>query len=113
MASFGEIVRIAEMEPARIDAIRKVEQDSGTTFFGPDKIPVRFCKNQIEKEVEKDVEERFLNEKGEVETRMVTKTEIKLVGAPTIDEVVAYAATRRHDDGMFRGTCQNRYVNCE
>ena len=89
LCSLGEIARVADNNPSKIDEIRKVEQEAGTTFFGPDKIPVRFCANQI------------VNKKG------------KLVGTPTIDEVINYANNRRHDDGLFRGTCQNRYVVCE
>lgn len=89
MCSLGEITRVAELDPAKIDAIRSVEIEKQTTFFGPDKIPVRFCKKQI------------VNDEG------------KLVGAPTIDEVIKYAYMKRHDDGLFKGTCQNRYVACE
>lgn len=89
MCSLGEIIRVAETEPERITAIRQVEHSAGTTFFGPNKIPVRFCRNQI------------TNDKG------------KLVGAPTISEVIKYAYDRRHDSGLFQGTCQNRYVACE
>lgn len=89
MCSLGEIIRVAETEPERITAIRQVELSAGTTFFGPDKIPVRFCRNQI------------TNDKG------------KLVGAPTISEVIKYAYDRRHDSGLFQGTCQNRYIACK
>jgi 3'-phosphoadenosine 5'-phosphosulfate sulfotransferase (PAPS reductase)/FAD synthetase len=89
MCSLGEILRVAEHEPEKIDQIREVEQRANTTFFGHDKIPTRFCKNQIR------------NDKG------------KLVGAPTIDEVIQYAKDRRHDDGIFKGTCLNKYVQCE
>lgn len=89
LCSLGEITRVAELDPGKIEEIRGVEKSGKTTFFGPNKIPVRFCANQI------------VNKKG------------KLVGAPTIDEVINYANDRRHDDGLFRGTCQNRYVVCE
>jgi 3'-phosphoadenosine 5'-phosphosulfate sulfotransferase (PAPS reductase)/FAD synthetase len=89
MCSLGEIIRVAEHAPEKIDAIRIIENESKTTFFGPDKIPVRFCKNQI------------MNDKG------------KLVGAPTIDEVIEYAKNKRHDDGLFKGSCLNKYVSCE
>lgn len=89
MCSLGEIVRVAEHEPERIEAIRNIEIEHNTTFFGPNKIPVRFCKKQVK------------NEAGE------------LVGAPSIDEVIAYAKDKRYDDGLFAGQCMNRYVKCE
>lgn len=89
LCSLGEMTRVAEVEPEKIDRIRAVEKAHGTTFFGPDKIPTRFCANQI------------LNDKNQ------------LVGVPTIDEVLKYARYRRHDAGLFQGTCQNPYVACE
>lgn len=89
LCSLGEVTRVAEVEPEKIAQIMAVEVAHDTTFFGPDKIPTRFCAQQI------------VNDKG------------NLVGAPTIDEVLKYARDRRHDSGLFQGTCQNPYVACE
>lgn len=89
LCSLGEVIRVAEVEPEKIAQIRAVEVAHGTTFFGPDKIPVRFYEKQI------------VNDEG------------RLVGAPTIDEVLKYARDKRHDAGLFQGTCQNPYVACE
>ena len=67
-----------------------MEAKHDTTFFATGKIPDRFCRAQVP------------NDKGQ------------LVGAPTIDEVIDYAAKKRYTDGLFtNAACLNPYVSCE
>lgn len=88
--SLQEIHRIAHHSPEKIALIREAEEAHDTTFFATGKIPDRFCERQV------------LNDKGQ------------MVGAPTISEVVKYAAKKGHTDGLFtNAVCLNPYVSCE
>ena len=44
MASQQDILNITRQEPARLEYIAGVEKEIGSSFFGPDKIPVRAYK---------------------------------------------------------------------
>lgn len=93
-AKHSEVRLIAELYPEKIEEIAALEQEVGTTFFGPDYIPARFCSKHVQSE----------GKGGQLKGRYV----------PTIRDVVAYVTEHRDQEELFTpSSCQSLYGLCE
>jgi 3'-phosphoadenosine 5'-phosphosulfate sulfotransferase (PAPS reductase)/FAD synthetase len=94
MAKHGEIKEISKRFPDHIEKIKQAEIKYGSSMFGPDKIPDRFCSNEV------------LNKKGET------------VKFPNIEDVVKYVNRNDNNEIDFKEpggdhSCMSFYGICE
>lgn len=94
--NLGEIALMIENgETKRFDIIRKLEQETNSTFFGQGMIPDRYCSKEVEY-IHKKTKER------------------KKRKVPLVDDVIRYVKDRRlKQQKMFVSSCKNIYVPCE
>jgi 3'-phosphoadenosine 5'-phosphosulfate sulfotransferase (PAPS reductase)/FAD synthetase len=95
MCSLDEVAKIAEYRPEKVEYIKKLEIELGTTFFPPNYIPVRFCSRKIRK-IDKETKQPVI------------------VGIPSIADVINYVQSKGYGSGLFVGShCQNPMLPCE
>jgi len=95
MCTKDEIAKIVEYRPAKIDYIKSLEEELNTTFFPPDYLPKRYCSKKV-KVTDKET------------------GEIRIVGVPTMSDVVKYVQGKGYGSGLFTGShCQNQMLPCE
>ena len=86
---------IIEYRPEKIEYIKQLEVEMGSTFFPPDYIPARYCSKQITKVDEETGKQ-------------------KIVGIPSMLDVVKYVQAKQYGSGLFVGShCQNQMLPCE
>jgi len=95
MCTKDEIAKIIEYRPEKIEYIKQLEVEMGSTFFPPDYIPARYCSKQITKVDEETGKQ-------------------KIVGIPSMLDVVKYVQAKQYGSGLFVGShCQNQMLPCE
>lgn len=95
MCTKDEIAKIVEYRPEKIEQIKQLEIEMGSTFFPPDYIPAKYCSKQITK-VDKETGKP------------------KIVGIPSMLDVVKYVQAKQYGSGFFVGShCQNQMLPCE
>lgn len=95
MCTKDEIAKIIEYRPEKIEYIKQLEAEMGSTFFPPDYIPARYCSKQITKVDEETGKQ-------------------KIVGIPSMLDVVKYVQAKQYGSGLFVGShCQNQMLPCE
>ena len=95
MCTKDEIAKIIEYRPEKIEYIKQLEIEMGSTFFPPDYIPARYCSKQITKVDEETGKQ-------------------KVVGIPSMLDVVKYVQAKQYGSGLFVGShCQNQMLPCE
>lgn len=91
MCRQSEVQLLVKRHPERIEAIQKLENDLGRTFFPPGYIPARFCSRS--------------DDKGNV--------------FPSVDDVVKYVMNKKNQASMFADedgefpACESIYNICE
>lgn len=95
MCTKDEIAKIAEYRPERIEKIKQLEAELDSSFFPPDYIPHKYCSKKI------------------IKVDKVTGLN-RLVGIPSILEVIKYVQLKEYGSGLFVGShCQNQMIPCE
>lgn len=130
MCKTGEIKQISIIRNIRVNQIKKLEELSGSTFFPPGYIPIKYCTKKVDVQLfvedlintthkfynpelyrsimESDKIEKLLDEEGDVYV-------IKKMKVPSIQDVVTYVADNPDQTRLFEpiNECISVYNICE
>ena len=111
MVGLEEIYQLSIRDPDRINYVAWLEERLGTTFFPPNKIPVRYCSKKVERKRIKNPLELETIGGGHVVAG-------KYVMCPTIKDVVRYVHDQRANLSLFEDKtqppgCFSHYHICE
>lgn len=111
MANHVDMRQIIKHFPDTIEAVRRLEERLGRSFFTADYIPIAYCSKYVEHEIEETEEIEDMYGK-----RVVTVKRRKVSWYPMIDDVVRYLQENPDQIDAFDRepqSCMSHYNICE